>query len=519
MQALVLFAIPLLGQASSPNYLLLFPDEWRWDWAGFDEPALRMPTLMALAANGTRFTHAYVPSPVCDPSRACLASGKEYDETGVPNNNYDFPTNETNWYQLLQNAGYHTMTTGKDDLTKLSGISLDGSLNAKELGFSDWIRTTDKDREVHYKSATTPYSSALANVTVTRAGKDITALAAEYRCFNEGDCCELAGERPTGYDDCYVPDFVGDRDDLYLDNWVASSAETLLGRKPSGKPWVLHVSFPGPHPPFIITEAMNKSIANRSFPQAVDNTVLSADAQSDIRKQYAAEVENLDTLFGNIIAKVEALGELDNTVIVVASDHGDELGDHELFGKEKPWEGSMHVPLIVKGPGVAKGKVVDTPVATLDIPGTFLDLSGVTAATNMTTTSLKPLLVENSGSEYRTYVSSGLDGNMGNFRVVIQKFNDTHTLKFVCCDTPSSSGSGGGAGCPSGPSNIATATSNMQALLFNVKADSTDMSELLSQTQGRDEALAMAKLLPEAWVSKCQEFLEFDGASAATFVI
>merc|ERR1712178_616802 len=142
-----------------------------------------------------------------------------------------------------------------------------------------------------------------------------------------------------------------------------------------------------------------------------------------------------------ILAKVQALGELDNTIVVVASDHGDQLGDHNLFGKEKPWEGSMHVPLIIKGPGVSKNQVVDTPVATLDIPGTFLDLAGATAASGMTTQSLSPLFSDSgsASSSYRSYVSSGLDGNFGNFRTVIKKFNSTHTLKFVCCDTSSKS--------------------------------------------------------------------------------
>lgn len=524
MQPLLRLSMVFFGNsAASPNFLLLFPDEWRWDWAGFDEPALRMPTLTALAKKGTRFTHAYVPSPVCDPSRACLASAKEYDETGVPDNGFDFPITETTWYTLLRDqGGYHTMTTGKDDLSKATGINLDGSFHAADLGFSDWIRTTDKDREVKFTTATSPYSSALANVTVTaRTGDNVSALTAEYRCLNKGKCCEYVGDRPNGYDDCYVPDFIGDRDDLYLDNWVGSAAETLLERKPSGKPWLLHVSFPGPHPPFIITESMNKSIAGRSFPNAADNSVLSDSVQSDIRKQYAAEVENLDTIFGKILAKVKALGELDNTVVVVASDHGDELGDHKLFGKEMPWEGSMHVPLIVSGPGVAKNNVVDSPVATLDIPGTFMALAGVTPATNMSATSLMPLMSESglATSQYRSHVSSGLDGNFGHFRAVIQKFNSTHTLKLVCCDTPSSSSSHRKlSGCPSGPSNIPAVSTSMQALLFNVKADSTDMAELLAQNVGKDEALAMAKLLPEAWVQKCESYLGETTAMTVAFV-
>jgi arylsulfatase A-like enzyme len=526
MNKLALFTLPALAQSSTPNFLFLMPDEWRWDWAGFDTPSLRTPTLTSLAKEGVRFTHAYVPSPVCDPSRACMASGKEYDETGVPNNNYDFPTgDESTWYALLKTGGYHTMTAGKDDLTKATGINLDGAYNAEALGFSDWIRTTDKDREVHSSTASSPYSAALANTTVVGSnGSNISALLAEYRCVGESDCCEYAGSRPGGYDDCYVPDAIGARDDLYIDNWVAASAIELLERMPSGTPWLLHVSFPGPHPPFIITEAMNKSIASRTFPAAVDNTGLDATSMSDIRKQYAAEVENLDSLFAKIIAKVKALGDLDNTVIVVASDHGDELGDHDAFGKEKPWEGSMHVPLIIKGPNIASGKVVDDPVATLDIAGTFFDYAGVTAATNMTTQSLRPLL-SSSGvatSSYRSHVSSGLDGNFGNFRVAIKKYNSSTTLKFVCCDTTSSGGGSGGAsvnGCPTGPSNIDAVTTSVQALLFDVKADSTDMSELLAQGVGKDEALAMAKLLPSSWVTKCTEFLSNSSIKVVSSIV
>jgi hypothetical protein len=91
--------------AKPPNFLLLFPDQWRHDWTP-ENPALagvlRMPTYMALKANGTRFSQPFVPSPLCAPSRACLASGKEYDEAGVPDNfSNDYPINQTTWMTLL----------------------------------------------------------------------------------------------------------------------------------------------------------------------------------------------------------------------------------------------------------------------------------------------------------------------------------------------------------------------------------------------------------------------------------
>lgn len=74
---------------AQPNFLILFPDQWRYDWTPMNPalaPLLPMPNLAALRANGTHFTKAFVPSPLCAPSRACLAAGREYDFAGVPDN-------------------------------------------------------------------------------------------------------------------------------------------------------------------------------------------------------------------------------------------------------------------------------------------------------------------------------------------------------------------------------------------------------------------------------------------------
>eukprot|EP00971_Amphidinium_carterae_P313671 6234290-Amphidinium_carterae.1 len=118
-------AVQRAGNLSKPNLLLLFPDQWRYDWDGLTKPGgkelpLKMPTLKKVASDGVRFTQAYVPAPVCAPSRACLASGREYDRARVPDNTYDYPAvdQQPTIYGLLRNAGYHTMVVGKDDLLK-----------------------------------------------------------------------------------------------------------------------------------------------------------------------------------------------------------------------------------------------------------------------------------------------------------------------------------------------------------------------------------------------------------------
>ena len=89
------------------------------------------------------------------------------------------------------------------------------------------------------------------------------------------------------------------------------------------------------------------------------------------------------------------------------------LGDHGDVDKSKPWEGSAHVPLMCKGPGIAKGQTVTRPVATMDMAGTFLDFADAKPAAGMTTQSFRSLLEGNAeATDYRSYVSSGLN----NFR-------------------------------------------------------------------------------------------------------
>ena len=102
-----------------PNILFFFPDEHRFDWTSLN-PRLdvRMPNLAALARNGVSFRNTLVASPLCAPSRACLASGKEYPRCGVRDNSEDYPVQQTTFYSLLRESGYHVMGCGKLDLHK-----------------------------------------------------------------------------------------------------------------------------------------------------------------------------------------------------------------------------------------------------------------------------------------------------------------------------------------------------------------------------------------------------------------
>jgi arylsulfatase A-like enzyme len=152
------------------------------------------------------------------------------------------------------------------------------------------------------------------------------------------------------------------------------------------------------------------------------------------RCNYAAEIENLDRLFKKVLDEVERQGETENTVVCIASDHGEMLGDHGDVDKSKPWEGSAHVPLICKGPGIKANATVDLPVGTLDMGGTFIDYASGVPDPSMTTRSLRPFLEgkPDAASSYRQFVSSGL----ANFRMVVKQIGGRQ-WKYAANDFPS----------------------------------------------------------------------------------
>ena len=414
-------ALSLAAGSARPNVLLLMPDQWRWDWDGAHEAALHMPHLAALRASGTSFPHgATVPSPLCAPSRASMASLREYDEAGVPDNHLnDYPADEIpTYFSLLKAAGYHTMAAGKDDLTKHSrlgwhlGKSVDDASKtylADQLGFSDSRRYLGKiDVVSKYPEPTDPFGYYLKSKHVTLGnGTTVNAFDAHAACLG------VAGTDPK-----LCKDASAYPQELYEDDWTAAQAAELLKRAPADKPWFLWVSFPGPHDPFDVTGKMTTGVVGRSWPSSVDPTKKEAATTQGgspshklSRANYAAEVENLDRLFGVVLDAAKARGHTTqtDTVVCVFSDHGDMLYDHNEVGKEKPWQGSLNVPLVCAGPGIREGAKLNVPVASIDVGATALDFAGADKVAGMTALSFRGLLEGADPEERnRTVLLSGL---------------------------------------------------------------------------------------------------------------
>ena len=390
-----------LGSATPPrpNILFLFPDQLRHD---FVQPSAEIPVatpnLKTLAAGGVRFTRAVTPAPLCAPARACLASGLEYDRCRVRSNRENYPLDQPTFYRLLRHAGYHVMGCGKFDLHKPElDWGLDGKRLLREWGFSDGIDNEGKhDGTRAYKLAGRPRGPFLAYLEKHRLAR---VHVEDY-------------ERRKGHGATFPTPLP---DDAYGDNWIARNGLALLDAAPKDKPWFLQVNFNGPHDPWDITASMEKRWRGIRFPQPNRCDELTPAVHELVRQNYAAMIENIDRRIGSLIDKVKQRGELDRTLIVVSSDHGEMLGDHNLWAKRHPYQGSVGVPLVVWGLDVARGAVNRQPATTLDLTATFLDYAGIPRPDVMDSRSLRPVL-RGREQTIRSEALSGMDG----WRLVMQ---------------------------------------------------------------------------------------------------
>eukprot|EP00729_Bicosta_minor_P008181 gene8181-14366_t len=183
-------AVDAARTLKKPNILLFFPDEWRYDWGGtHNNPyynsttlPLRTPNFDWVAKTGTRFTHAWVGAPVCAPSRACLASGRQYDEQDLPDNFHnDYNVSLTTFYKLLRDSG--------------GGPGLNGNFHTAVLGFSLPIQM------------------------------DLSLM--HIALYDDVQLAIVPGRSYA------IPDPMPLPDAAYQDNWIGKQAVALLKRKPA----------------------------------------------------------------------------------------------------------------------------------------------------------------------------------------------------------------------------------------------------------------------------------------------
>jgi choline-sulfatase len=330
-------------------------------------PQVKTPHLDRLAADSTVFSNAYCNSPLCTPSRASFITGKYPHQMGSWAILVPFDPAHGTWPRRLEDAGIPTTAHGK---LHLCGPHGDG-------GFGTY-------REIYAEPAWQPYP---------RSTPFEDRLRGHVR-HDKRDAIDQSGPRDasagshTGRDPLWVYDH-----DRQVTRWSVDFIDERAA-EPSDTPWVLYVGFLLPHWPFAIPERFFEMYQPESVDVPVDARFPNEDLHPALRRFQATHGTDgitdddvrrtIATYYGMVTAMDENVGAItdalrrgglyDDTVIIYTSDHGESLAEHGLFFKECSYEGSVGVPLIVKGATGTTGGHRADPVSLVDMYPTILDV-------------------------------------------------------------------------------------------------------------------------------------------------
>lgn len=393
----------------TPNILLLMTDQQRWDAMGCSGDWVQTPNLDRIANEGVQFTNCVTTSPVCIPTRLSLATGLYPHNTGVWNNmNHTMPAETPTWMQAVREAGYRTSLFGKTHLHPHGGDlrEREGLMNAYGL---------DDVNEIGGPRAS---ANVLSHMTAEWDAKGLwDGYRADYR--------ERFSTKPY----LVRPSTLGLEN--YADVYVGQQAKQYLQNYDQEKPWCCWVSFGGPHEPWDTPEPYASMYDPEEMPPAIPrppagerpqghldrlmgrmNPVFEPGEIGRLRANYAGNVTLIDTQIGEILDAIAARGELDNTVIVHTSDHGEMNGDYGLIYKSNFLNGAVRIPLLVRTPDSTNaGSICDSPVEWIDIGPTLVEMAGSELEHRQFGKSLCPVLTNREGS-HRDFAISEIDGEI-----------------------------------------------------------------------------------------------------------
>lgn len=417
-----------MAKGQGPNILWYCTDQQRYDTIhALGNQFIRTPNLDQLVEEGVAFTNAYTQSPICTPSRATFLTGRYPAAHHVHRNGAEyFPDHEVLVTHLLTEAGYDCGLIGKLHLSRAAHF-LEKRPKNDGYRFYKWS---------HHPNPDYPEGHDYADWLEQEKGVDPIEL------YNQ-----LSGSVGAG-----IPT------ELHQTTWCSEMAIQFITEKREG-PWMLSINPFDPHPPFdppqeyldrynpqdipyplfkesdIERQKVFRNIdqqtrdainpyktrgtedTTKNVPRGDMGSVPPDDYDARLVKAcYYAMVELIDDQFGRIIDVLQNTDQLENTIIIFTSDHGELLGDHGLIYKGcRFFEGLVHVPLIMswQAQGV-KGGRSDALVELVDLPPTLLEAAGLEIPYYMQGQSFLPILTgKKDPSFHKSHVISEYHGAIG----------------------------------------------------------------------------------------------------------
>lgn len=321
-----------------PNLLMIIADQFRWDFVGAYglNPMGVTPNLDGMARRGTAFQNAITNQPLCSPSRACLFTGQYATETGVWKLGPGLRPDAVTLPSILGSEGYTTNYIGKWHLAPTMGegpASLGFVPPQNRGGFNGlWQASNVLELTSH------PYEGTIWN----------------------GDGA------PMRFKDIYRVDYLTDLAVAFL-------------RQRHEKPFFLVVSQLEPHfqndaNAFIPPREYEGKFANPFAPR--DLTFFPGDWQEQLPGYYG-DVKRIDDSVGTLLSTLKENGILDNTIVMFISDHGCHFRTRNSEYKRSEHESSVHIPLLIQGPGFDQSRMIPELVGMVDVAPTLLEAMGV----------------------------------------------------------------------------------------------------------------------------------------------
>ena len=393
------------GDTRRPNILWIMADQLRYDCVGANgNRIIKTPHLDRLAEESANFSSAFVQAPVCVPSRASFFTGR-YPHSHRNRVNYTpLAASEVLLPARLKTAGYRTAIVGKSHLyyhypptvdearqTGFELVDLHDGVNFTRMwscsAYAQWRQANDPLRDI-------PYYQTAKQVRQLRAA--LPPDANPYRAAIDQQYTDTA--------------------------WAGMrTRERLKDLAASDQPFFLFCSFRKPHGPHEVPAPFDSMYSDVEIslpqpetletigrlPMPVQKLILRGkkpEYDMDrtqlqwLYRSYYGTVSHLDHEVGLILQTLKEAGADDNTIVVFTSDHGDQLLEHGLTGKNVFFEASIHVPLMIRLPGLVRPGRYDALVESVDVLPTLFELAGLPEPEDCQGRSLVSLCSESGGT-------------------------------------------------------------------------------------------------------------------------
>lgn len=342
-------AVAAEATAEQPNVIFVLADDL--DYAS----AQKMPNLNSLLVEqGTSFENTFTSMSLCCPSRATILTGQYAHSSGIKGNKppdggfekfHDEGVEKDTIATRLQESGYQTAFFGK----YLNGYGADDATYVPP-GWDEWYGKINEQKLYDY--------------SINENGEEVSY-----------------GSEP---------------EDFFTDVLSGQATDFVRQAAPEDQPFFAYVAPTAPHGPATPAERHKGAFAEEEAPRPPsfneedvsdkpswrqETERFSDEEISEIDDYYRQRLESMltvDEMIGSLVEELEAAGELDNTYIFFTSDNGWFSGEHRMKeGKDRAYEESAHVPLLVRGPGVPAGAAVEKLALNTDFAPTFAELAGI----------------------------------------------------------------------------------------------------------------------------------------------